>query len=1232
MKKKIPRIVAILLALVLAAGCVTPASAAVETYITVDGKAYNAGNLIYDYDQIPVKMKYNFVLNALQYIGYDVQALKEQKLLFHPDYLGPHIENLPGWEDIVSHIPYQAGSGVAGHTTRPALAGEKTKTGNVPDLDALKVSGLVCTSFLEYLYFGYARNVEGPDVEQLLYCYQKAVSNVGSSAEYPDLWTDTMEGTGGAVDQGAVRKFTSTLDDSIEQTDAFRKILERIRPGTLVRFGKEGNPYVHWAVYIGTYNNQHYVAHQSSDRGPEISSIETIANYESTEKRSYPLAFYDLGVGEDRGNIQVIKTDSADGTPLAGAWFEAISQSTLKHYTFGPTSDTGVAIISELPLGTYSVREITAPDGYTMSSEVKIVTLTEEDPVPEPLIFTNTKADAAGDPVGSLQINKNTSTGTDKAGWQFELFNNRFWHTGAVNSSTSGQMFRVTVLDRYGNSVTSKPATQTYAPITETNDADYIQITQQLPDYTRINSGGGLSLVVHATGTDLSYRWQYSDDGGASWTNYSASYNTNRFVATSTSSAVINRMIRLQITDAEGHKVFSTPTTVVLKSTLLITDQPADASALFESSASFIVTALSSQALSYQWQFSTDGGVTWTNCNGANHSNGSSGFTDAALTVSSYDTLRNKTLYRCAVSDTNETVYSEPAALQVLATEITSQPQSYTGSFGDSVTFTVGHTGTELNWVWEYSTDGGVTWIVAQTGSSSLTVDLSKETHGRLYRAAASRSDHPGIVTYSDAALLLEKNSLYIVEQPKDVNAVVEGDAIFYVNATGEGLCYIWQTSTDGGKTWTTAITSLGTYTSGENGTVQIDGLTSGSYFVQEINDGKEGWTYDLASKAVTVAAENTATNPAIVTFYNEKENSQAVTGTVTVNKNTTNGGSKQGWMIYLLKNGSPYKAGQTDSTGTLIFTDVKPGVYTVMEMGRTDGSESYWIMDEESQKTITVTAGGDTAVSFANQYIGKGTVTKVYEDGSSPVGTQFKVSNRLSIELGTYTVDESHVQEDGSAVIELGQLQPGTYYIEEILPDGSLYRPIGGSVKLLTVTAGQTANVLFTGELIPGSLTVTKVNTDGDVLAGATFLLEWSEDGSIWTPVSQADGVAFGGCGSAGLTNGTLTTDETGIITFENLHPGLKYRLTETLAPDGYARAALAVFEDYLTSDNFAVAIEVENSRIFSLPDTGISDLFLAGGALTNPLVLAVGSGLLLMLTIIFFPRFHRGKDRGKE
>lgn len=891
MRKKIPRILPFLLALVMLAGMVTPCFAHTPIYIyTAQGEKYDAGAMVYNYDRIPAAMKHNFIINALQYIGYDARFLMENELLYHPDYIGLALaqneETLRPGDPILTHIPYRQNTGVSGHVAMTAPSGAKTKTGNIPDVATLAAAGMACTTFLEYLYLGYARNVEGPDVEWLVDCYKDAQERPTADRVSPDLWTDTFEGPGGAIEQGYVKKYSCTLEQGQEQSDEYYNILNHIQPGTMIRFGNydaDGsfNPYAHWAVYIGTYNNQHYVAHTpGGNRGPEISSVEYIATSELQTKKSWPLEFYepDFDYQETVGSINVIKYDTADPTvKLAGAEFVAINQDTLKSYPFAPTNTNGVASVSGLPMGTYAVKELTPPDGYALSTEVQFVTLTEDNPVPAPLEFGNTKSDAAGDPVGSLQINKNTSTGTDKGGWQFQVYNNRYWHSAALDASTSGHQFRVMVMDKYGNSVISKPATQTYAPPAVEDHSDYIQITQQPAAYKRLNVGDHFRIEVNAVGVDLTYRWQYSDDGGLTWTNYGSNRNQYYYqTLTGVTENIFNRMLRCRIRDAEGHTVYSTPTVFVKKSAPYITQQPQDAAALFERSASFTVAAVSSKTISYQWQFSTDGGTTWVNCDNSNHYNGSSGFTDATLTVSTYDAARNETLYRCAVTTSEKTVYSDPATLQTMAAEITSQPQDCVGKLGDSLTFTVGYTNTgiDLDWVWEYSTDGGETWIeAARTGfTPSLTVELTKETHGRLYRAKVSNNH---TTTYTEAAVLREEGGLYIHEQPKDVNAIVTGDAIFYVEAEGEGLCYIWQVSTDGGETWTDVTKPIGTYTVDDEGKYQIDGLVSGSYFVWEVNDQREDWIYDLNPKAVTVTVENTAENPAQVNFYNGKEEPQ---------------------------------------------------------------------------------------------------------------------------------------------------------------------------------------------------------------------------------------------------------------------------------------------------------------------------------------------------------------------
>ena len=116
------------------------------------------------------------------------------------------------------------------------------------------------------------------------------------------------------------------------------------------------------------------------------------------------------------------------------------------------------------------------------------------------------------------------------------------------------------------------------------------------------------------------------------------------------------------------------------------------------------------------------------------------------------------------------------------------------------------------------------------------------------------------------------------------------------------------------------------------------------------------------------------------------------------------------------------------------------------------------------------------------------------------------------------------------------------------------------------------------------------KIDTTGEHLAGATFLLEWSAEGSLWYPVKYLEGLAKGGCSNSALVDGTLTSGEDGILEWDNLYPGLHYRVTELKAPNGYELLKGYAFEGQLPADDLQISLQVVNAKGFSLPDTGAS------------------------------------------
>ncbi len=154
--------------------------------------------------------------------------------------------------------------------------------------------------------------------------------------------------------------------------------------------------------------------------------------------------------------------------------------------------------------------------------------------------------------------------------------------------------------------------------------------------------------------------------------------------------------------------------------------------------------------------------------------------------------------------------------------------------------------------------------------------------------------------------------------------------------------------------------------------------------------------------------------------------------------------------------------------------------------------------------------------------------------------------------------VGEGCTDENGQITFE--NLKKGSYTYQECeappgyaLDDTVYPLDITEHGKTITVTVDNTA-------IKPerdGSITVTKKSTDGSILTGAEYLLEYSTDnGASWQPVftRTGDSIEAGGCTSSVLNNGRLTVNSAGTATFSGLKAdrSIIYRLTETKAPDG--------------------------------------------------------------------------------
>ncbi len=335
---------------------------------------------------------------------------------------------------------------------------------------------------------------------------------------------------------------------------------------------------------------------------------------------------------------------------------------------------------------------------------------------------------------------------------------------------------------------------------------------------------------------------------------------------------------------------------------------------------------------------------------------------------------------------------------------------------------------------------------------------------------------------------------------------------------------------------------TVGEFTTDESGYAITGNLPLGRYTVMELPTEDVYWIGELGFHTVLV----TGGKDAVDTWLNKEQ------GIGWFYKKTNTGENVEGWKITIYSDPAC-----TQEVGTVTTNEegrggyyLDPGIYYAKETGDEYGrfEDEYWMVDESVQK-VEILPHQDTEITFTNVQYGKLKILKTMEDGTTAAGWQFRVTDAAGAEVeGSPFV----TSEDGTI---LETLLPGEYTVEEILPEDSLYVCKSENPQKVSVVQGQIAEVTFVNGIHTGRIAVQKVDTQRNPLSGATFLLEWSEDGALWWPVTFSETAIKGGCANADLVDGMLTSGEDGILEWTNLHPGLQYRLTEVKAPNGYGQ-----------------------------------------------------------------------------
>lgn len=327
MKRKImKRIVSLLLAVAMTIGCVPLTSTGVFAAPASD---------------IPAKMLNNHMLDALEYIGYKVQAQRDDGTLYKK--IGGEATAY------LSNVTYGQDS-TAGN-------GLEVNSKGLPDIAYFEKYGMQCGSWATYYWFNYLPHVAGVDTSYL---------NPPTWPMNPGSWWERAQDW---IKAGYAEEISFTVDWNTGKVVPAKEI----PIGSIVLFANRetGSLWTggHVSMYAGEYNGTQFLTHVGTSRGPEFHSINAFHLNQADKGGTKQVVSKIIAIKEIEspyGSIEIYKKDQ-NGKVLSGAEFTITNKGTGKTVGKGVTNVDGYYRLLKLPYGTYTVTETKFPTGYTSS-------------------------------------------------------------------------------------------------------------------------------------------------------------------------------------------------------------------------------------------------------------------------------------------------------------------------------------------------------------------------------------------------------------------------------------------------------------------------------------------------------------------------------------------------------------------------------------------------------------------------------------------------------------------------------------------------------------------------------------------------------------------------------------------------------------------------------------------------------------------------------------------------
>lgn len=306
----------------------------------------------------------NVFLDALKYTGYKTDT---RMWGAYGNYVLCSQKRGLGWLSNITYDDYGRASGY------------ETNAQGLPDIAHFESKGLVCASYVAYVYFNYLPNVAGIDTSMLPKAGDPVLANEWYIAA--QKW----------VDLGYSRYINFTANDGGSIYNDLKITTEEEIPiGSLIflcDWYNRTNWSTHVSIYAGKVNGYHWVTHVGNENGPELCAIERM------NRNPHPQ--WMLAIVTPPSNIRFsaaveVTVKDENGKPMKDVSISVKRKSNGVVTELGKTNADGKVSGEGLSYDEYEVIQ-TVPNGYTCENSTQTVTFTTKNNSLNTVSFTNKK-------------------------------------------------------------------------------------------------------------------------------------------------------------------------------------------------------------------------------------------------------------------------------------------------------------------------------------------------------------------------------------------------------------------------------------------------------------------------------------------------------------------------------------------------------------------------------------------------------------------------------------------------------------------------------------------------------------------------------------------------------------------------------------------------------------------------------------------------------------------------